>query len=242
MHTATAHLTEPDSPAPAQAPAGGVAYAVADMGRFPDGTVAGWFTRKEKLGRALWVLVENTLFRFSPKRADNFRALLLRCFGAQVHGRPQVLRRTVRIEVPWNIEMGENVQIGDYARLYSLGPIRIGAHSVVSQYAHLCAGTHDFTDILFPLRRVPITIGPRCWIATDVYVAPGVTISEGVVVGARSNVIKDLPAWTVCVGSPARPVAARPLIDTRTGVRMDPNSLNPNQADPHGPAIEESKP
>ncbi|RMH26346.1 MAG: colanic acid biosynthesis acetyltransferase WcaF [Planctomycetota bacterium] len=204
----------------------GVAYAVRELGYFPPGTVAGWFSRKEKAGRALWVLVESTVFRFSPKRADGFRAWLLRCFGATVHGRPQVLRRTVRIEVPWNIELGEGVQIGDHARLYSLGRIRIGAHSVVSQYAHLCAGTHDYTDTDFPLRRVPITIGERCWVATDVYVAPGVTIADGVVVGARSNVVKDLPAWTVCVGSPARPVRGRPLVDRATGTRLDPMEEN----------------
>jgi putative colanic acid biosynthesis acetyltransferase WcaF len=179
MHADTAvYITQtPDAAPPGQEDAG-VVYAVAEMGRFSPGTVPGWFTRREKLGRALWVLVENSIFRYSPKRADGFRAWLLARFGATVHGRPQVLRRTVRIEVPWNIELGEGVQIGDHARLYSLGPIRIGAHSIVSQYAHLCAGTHDFTDVSFPLRRVPITIGSRCWIATDVYVAPGVTIAD----------------------------------------------------------------
>lgn len=201
---------------------GRVPYKVRELGHFPEGTVAGWFSKKEKAGRALWVLVENTLFRFSPKRADRFRASLLKMFGATIHGSPEVLRRTVRVEVPWNIELGDRCQIGDHARLYSLGKITVGARSVVSQYAHICAGTHDFTDSDFPLRRVPITIGERCWIATDVYVAPGVTIANGVVVGARSNVVKDLPAWTVCVGSPAKPVRHRPLVDAETGERIDP--------------------
>jgi len=36
-----------------------------------------------------------------------------------------------------------------------------------------------------------------------VYVAPGVTIEKGTVVGARSSVFKDLPGGKVCVGSPA---------------------------------------
>lgn len=196
-------------------------YAVRDLGVFPRGTTAGWFTRREKAGRAMWVLVENTLFRWSPKRADGFRAWLLERFGATVHGRPKVLRRTVRIEVPWNIELGDQVQIGDHALLYSLGPIRIGAFSVVSQHAHLCAGTHDYSDTRFPLRRVPITIGAWCWIATDAFVGPGVTIPDGVVVGARSNVVKDPPAWTVCVGSPARPVGVRRLMDVEAGRRLD---------------------
>jgi putative colanic acid biosynthesis acetyltransferase WcaF len=201
-----------------------IPYAAAELGEFPAGTVAGWFSVREKLGRACWVAVESTMFRFSPKRADGFRAWLLRCFGARIEGRPEVLRRTVRIEVPWNIEFGERVQIGDHARLYSLGTIRIGAHSVISQYAHVCAGTHDYSDTEFPLRRVPITVGRWCWIATDVYIAPGVCIADGVVVGARSNVVKDLPAWTVCVGSPAKAVRHRPLVDRSTGCRLDPGS------------------
>ncbi|GEM_PF-262747 len=221
MHATTDAIPQA-APSADQTTPGRVPYKVRELGQFPEGTVCGWFSRKEKAGRALWVLVESTLFRFSPKRADRFRASLLRLFGATVHGCPEVLRRTVRVEVPWNIELGDRCQIGDAARLYSLGRITVGAHTVVSQHAHICAGTHDFTDTDFPLRRVPISIGERCWIATDVYVAPGVTIADGVVVGARSNVVKDLPGWTVCVGSPARPVRHRPLVDASTGERIDP--------------------
>lgn len=221
MHATTDAI--PDTPTQsAEHPAGPVPYKVRELGHFPQGTVPGWFSTNEKIGRALWVLVENTLFRFSPKRADRFRAALLKRFGATIHGTPEVLRRTVRVEVPWNIELGDQCQIGDHARLYSLGKITIGARTVVSQYAHLCAGTHDFTDTDFPLRRVPISVGERCWIATDVYVAPGVTISDGVVVGARSNVVKDLPAWQICVGSPAKPIRHRPLVDAASGQRIDP--------------------
>lgn len=208
-----------ERPAAASTP---VPYAVRELGHFPEGTVASWFSKKEKAGRLLWAIVENTVFRFSPKRADGYRAWLLKLFGATIQGRPMVLRRTVRIEVPWNIELGDRVQIGEHAKLYSLGPIRIGAHTIVSQHAHICAGTHDYSDTKFPLRKVPITIGERCWIATEAYVSPGVNIADGVVVGARSVVVKDLPAWKVCVGSPARPIADRPLLDTETGERLDP--------------------
>lgn len=217
-----AHAAEPAVDSTTRRPES-VPYAVQELGCFPDGTQPGWFTKREKMGRLLWAIVENSIFRFSPKRADGFRAWLLKSFGATIHGTPMVLRRTTRIEVPWNIELGDQVQIGEHAKLYSLGPIKIGAHSIVSQHAHICAGTHDYSDTKFPLRRVPITIGERCWIATEVYVSPGVTIADGVVVGARSNVVKDLPAWKVCVGSPAKPVADRPLIDTETGQRLDPH-------------------
>ena len=44
-------------------------------------------------------------------------------------------------------------------------------------------------------------------------VGPGVSVGEGTVVGARSSVFKDLPPWTVCVGSPAKPIGRRVLRD-----------------------------
>ncbi|MEO1511894.1 MAG: colanic acid biosynthesis acetyltransferase WcaF, partial [Planctomycetota bacterium] len=58
---------------------------------------------------------------------------------------------------------------------------------------------------------MPITLGADCWIAADVFVAPGVTIGEGCVVGARSSVFGDLEPWTVNVGSPARSTGPRYL-------------------------------
>ncbi len=188
----------------------------------PTGARMGHFSRREKIGRLLWVIVQGTVFRFSPRRADNWRAWLLRRFGARV-GRVKLLRSTVRVEVPWNIEIGEGAQIGDRVYLYSLGPIRIGAHSVISQFCHLCAGTHDFERSDFPLLRMPITIGEHCWIATESYISPGVTIGDGVVVGARGAVIQDLPEWTICVGSPAKPVRARTLFDVKSGDLLSPS-------------------
>ena len=115
------------------------------------------------------------------------------------------------IEVPWNLTVGAHTVIGDEVVLYCLGAITLGDRVTVSQYAHLCAGTHDHTRADFPLLRHPITIGDDAWIATDVFVGPGVTIGAGTVVGARSNVFRDLPAWKVCVGSPAKPVKDRIL-------------------------------
>ncbi|MEX0876983.1 MAG: WcaF family extracellular polysaccharide biosynthesis acetyltransferase [Phycisphaerales bacterium] len=188
----------------------------------PTGATIGHFTRSEKIRRFLWGVVQGTVFRYSPRRADSWRAWLLRRFGARV-GRVKLLRSTVRVEVPWNIEIGDGAQIGDGVYLYSLGPISIGDHTVVSQFCHLCAGTHDFERTDFPLLRVPIRIGSRCWIAAETFVGPGVTIADGVVVGARSSAIRDLPAWTICVGVPAAPRGKRYLVDRSTGVRLDPH-------------------
>jgi len=47
-------------------------------------------------------------------------------------------------------------------------------------------------------------------VAADSFIGPGVTVGELCVVGARSVVVKDLPARTVCAGNPCRPVKERP--------------------------------
>jgi len=163
-----------------------------------------------RCARALWNIVEATLFRLSPRPCHGWRRLLLRLFGARLASTAQVYPQ-VRIWAPWNLRMDELSTIADGTIVYAVAPITIGAGTTVSQYGHLCAATHDHEDPTLPLIPKPITIGPRCWIAAEVFVGPGVTIGEGSVVGARSTVLHDLPAWKVCVGTPAKPVRDRVL-------------------------------
>ena len=49
-----------------------------------------------------------------------------------------------------------------------------------------------------------IVIEDDAWVAADAFVGPGVRVGEGAVVGARSAVFRDVPAWTVVAGAPAR--------------------------------------
>lgn len=181
------------------------------MSKNPDNTAdrnVSPYTLRQKLARVAWAAVQCTVFGLSPKPLYGWRAMLLRSFGAKL-GRNVRLRPSVKIEIPWNLTLGDDVTIGDYVILYALGPITIGARSFVSQYSHLCAGTHDHTKTSYPLQRVPITIGSDCWVAAEVFVAPGAEIGDGTVVGARSSVFGKVPGWVVAVGYPARAVKAR---------------------------------
>lgn len=51
-----------------------------------------------------------------------------------------------------------------------------------------------------------IVIHDKVWIGFDVLILKGVVIGEGAVIGAKSVVTKDVPAWTVCAGNPAKVV------------------------------------
>jgi len=155
-----------------------------------------------------WWLVQSTFFSLSPQVAYRFRASLLRAFGARV-GKDTVIRPSVRITYPWKVTIGDNVWIGDDAILYSLGEIKIGNNAVVSQKSYLCAGDHDYQIESFPIRARPIEVQEGVWVASDVFIAPGVTIGKGAVIGARSSVFSDMPEGMVCVGSPCKPVKPR---------------------------------
>jgi acetyltransferase-like isoleucine patch superfamily enzyme len=54
-----------------------------------------------------------------------------------------------------------------------------------------------------------IKIEDDVWIGGNVSILDGVTIGEGCVVGASSNVIKSLPPYTICVGNPCKPIKKR---------------------------------
>ena len=103
--------------------------------------------------------------------------------GARV-GRKVLIRPTATVTYPWKVEIGDYAWIGDDAVIYSLGPIQIGAHAVVSQRSYLCAADHDAAQPEFPLRERAVRIEDGAWVATDVFVGPGVTIGENTVVGA----------------------------------------------------------
>lgn len=137
-----------------------------------------------------------------------WRRFLLRCFGAHI-GTQVIIRPTARIQFPWKVRIGNHSWIGDQVHLYSLGPITIGNDVVISQRSYICTGSHDAQDIKFAIFHKRIAIEDQCWLATDVFVAPGVTIGRGTVVGARSNVFKDLPAGKICMGSPAKVIKDR---------------------------------
>lgn len=163
-----------------------------------------------KLARALWMTLGQPLFRCSFHNWYRYRRMLLRLFGAKI-GRDVVIRPTAHIEIPWMLEVEDSASIGDHAIIYCLGKVRIGKRAIISQYVHLCAGTHDYTDHTFKLLRTPITIGDDCWIGTDAFIGPGVTIGTLTVVGARSSVYKDMPPGKVCVGNPAKVIKDREL-------------------------------
>lgn len=94
---------------------------------------------------------------------------------------------------------------------YCVAPVELGPFSTVSQYSFLCTATHDYEDPEFRLVTKPIRIGAQSWVAAGAFIGPGVDVGAGAVVGARSVVVRDVAAWTVVAGNPAKAVKQRLL-------------------------------
>lgn len=180
-------------------------------GRIQD--LSGWTVPAGSRGRPawfvqLWWIVQGLLFHTSPQAFFGWRRFLLRCFGARI-GKGVLLRPSVCVTYPWKVQIGDWSWVGDDVTLYSLGDITIGESTVISHQAYLCAGSHDYTRSSFDLDVRSIHVESEAWLATRVFVGPGVTVGRGAVVGACSVVLHDVPAQTVCAGNPFKVLGAR---------------------------------
>lgn len=115
------------------------------------------------------------------------------------------------------ITIGKNVQINDYVHLAAIEKLEIGDNVLIASKVFVTDHNHgsysgDFQDSPLsipkdrPLYSKPVSIENNVWIGEFVCVLPGVTIGEGAIIGAMSVVNKDIPAYSIAVGSPARVV------------------------------------
>jgi hypothetical protein len=104
-----------------------------------------------------WWIFDALFVRPTPQIFFAWRRFALRLFGARI-GKNVLIRPGVRVTYPWRLVVGNNCWIGDDAIFYTIDEITLGDHTVVSQDAYLCAGTHDPREISFPVVASPITI------------------------------------------------------------------------------------
>jgi putative colanic acid biosynthesis acetyltransferase WcaF len=171
-------------------------------------TVPNDFRGKSKVIVQLWWLIEKTLFAWSPQFLYSWRRFLLRLFGAKI-GKGVLLRPSVRVTYPWKVSIDDYTWVGEDCILYSLGNITIGSHVAIAHGVYFNTGLHDYKSENFDIGAKPVIIEDQSWITNDVYIAPGVTIGKGCVIGARSSVMKSMPEGYICYGSPAVPIKKR---------------------------------
>ena len=110
----------------------------------------------------------------------------------------------------YNIYAGEKVYFNFNCVLLDVMPIRIGANVLFGPNVQIYTATHPLDAVerrKGPEFAKPVTIGDDCWIGGGAIISPGTTIGARCVLGAGAVVTRDIPADTVAVGNPARPLA-----------------------------------
>lgn len=117
-----------------------------------------------------------------------------------------------------NINIGDDVVINDFVHIAAVNSVKIGdgcliaSKVLITDHSH---GVYDGSDQSCPTEppvfrklssKKGIVIGKNVWLGESVSVLQGAIIGDGVIVGANSIVVGELPANTICVGSPAKPV------------------------------------
>lgn len=174
-----------------------------------------------------WYLVR--YWRFFVLKARNphiiTRGIVFMDRGARVYAR----RGYARVVLGRWVHLGANTALRCHEGTLTLGDksilardisincyldVEIGDSALIADHVYISDFDHRFDDLAMPIKDQGITksrvrIERDVWLATKVTVCRGVVIGEGTVVGANAVVTKDLPPFSVAVGSPARVIKDR---------------------------------
>ena len=147
--------------------------------------------RKHLLNMMDWAILEP----FNPRK---LRPIILRKLGCKV-GKDVFVGDFVRID----LSHSDMITIDDHAHIAS--GVRLLCHQ--RNMSDYCIGD-DYAKLGYIIK--PIHLCKGSLVGMDSFVMPGVTIGEGAIVGAGSLVTKDVPAWTIATGRPAKVVKEIP--------------------------------
>jgi len=127
--------------------------------------------------------------------------------------------KNINIEKGANFGTGKGIKIGDYSgvgvRSYIRGPLEIGNYVMMGPDVIILTSSHKFESLETPMcfqgghNPKKVTIGDDVWIGTRVIILPGVTIGNGAIIGAGAIVTKDVPAYAIVGGNPAKIIKYR---------------------------------
>ncbi len=124
----------------------------------------------------------------------------------------------VYFRYPSKIRFGHHVAINRDCQFYAShraegGTITVGDHVAFGPGVRIFAAGHDHTLRDLPDIAKSVVIGDHAWIGGSSIILHGVTIGEGAVIGAGSVVTRDIAAYTIAAGNPARALKPRVLAD-----------------------------
>jgi acetyltransferase-like isoleucine patch superfamily enzyme len=117
--------------------------------------------------------------------------------------------RGAEIWAPRGVRIGRNTSIGKDAIIDGRGGVIIGANVNISSQAAIWTMEHVVDDPEFDAHPAGVVVKDRAWLSFRATILPGVEVGEGAVVAAGAIVTRDVPAFTVVAGVPAREIGRR---------------------------------
>jgi len=113
-----------------------------------------------------------------------------------------------------DVTLEKNVNIGFNSMIFSGSSVSLGENTILASFVYIIGGGHDYsrTDIPVSEQEKPslgIRVERNCWLGAGVKVFDGVNIGEDTIVGAGAVVIRDIPAFSIAAGVPARVAKSR---------------------------------
>ena len=157
---------------------------------------------KEEQEAGLKDVQNNFKFNHTMPGTEEYTKIMHELFHNQI-GEKSIVNAPLTVVVPKNVHIGKNVVVMNGSLMMAAGGLTIEDDVMVAANVQLITNNHD------PYERNIITCKPvkickGAWIGAGATILPGVTVGEYAIVGAASVVTKNVPAYGVAVGNPAK--------------------------------------
>jgi acetyltransferase-like isoleucine patch superfamily enzyme len=136
------------------------------------------------------------------------RITLLRFLKSKI-GKKVGLYRGFEVRAPWKMSIGNSTIIGHNAMLDARMGLVIGNNVNLSNEVMIWTLHHDYQSPDFAQTGKAVIIEDYAWICSRAIILPGVHIGRGAVVAAGAVVTRDVEAYAVVGGTPAKKIAER---------------------------------
>jgi len=121
------------------------------------------------------------------------------------------LRMPITIYAPEQLELGDQVDIGEFTHIRANGGVRIGNRVLIAAHVVITSRAHPAAVPRYGIvEDAPIVIEDDVWIGAGAIVLPGVTVGQGSIVGAGAVVTKSVEPRTIVGGVPAKQIGKVP--------------------------------
>lgn len=165
---------------------------------------------KDKIFFIIQGFLKYNSFDFGMTLRSAFYRAFFKSFGKNVQ-----IRDGVTIKYPSEIELGDNIKIGQHCFFVGKGGLKIGSNALIGAGTKIITSNHNFEETDVPisdqgLSFLPVLIEEDVWFGFDVKVLGGSVIRKGCVVATNSVVNqKEFDEYSILGGTPAKLIRKR---------------------------------